>query len=383
MTIPNSPERAMINPFNKFVGLFIPNCISQSTEISSSSKIVLGRLFQYAGRNGYAFPKRETLAAEVGLSAVMVDRCIKELVEFGLLKVIRPSGADRLKHLPNHYAFFDHPIYDETTENETPDSYSAMSPGLYPGMTPKEENQREENQGGGSIPPQNPPSTSHLRKPSEPVGQLGGNLRRSGVQNPPEVDSIATEVVARPKKKKLTPSESDASGPVSGKSERSGKIIFRPEHAPLPIKLDTPAFRAAWGEWCAHRVEIRVKLTPLAVKKQLLKLAELGMPRALAAIEHSIANGWKGIYERQGAAPAPANEDPEKFQYRDTDTLTPEILAVMAQERPADDTARLVEAIKGRLRAGCPDHYLFGKFPDLTDQARRALETESQGGGDA
>lgn len=40
-----------------------------------------------------------------------------------------------------------------------------------------------------------------------------------------------------------------------------------------------------------------MKLTPLAVKKQFKKLAAIGEARSIAAIEHSIANGYQGIYE--------------------------------------------------------------------------------------
>lgn len=67
-----------------------------------------------------------------------------------------------------------------------------------------------------------------------------------------------------------------------------------------PPELDTPAFRSAWAGWETHRREIRKRLTPLAVTTQLKQLASLGPARAVAAIEHSIANGYTGIYEPKG-----------------------------------------------------------------------------------
>jgi len=65
----------------------------------------------------------------------------------------------------------------------------------------------------------------------------------------------------------------------------------------IPAEIDTPEFRLAWEDWRRHRKEIKKKLTPLAVEKQVKLLAGLGAARAIAAIEHSIANGYTGIIE--------------------------------------------------------------------------------------
>lgn len=65
----------------------------------------------------------------------------------------------------------------------------------------------------------------------------------------------------------------------------------------LPESLQTADFVAAWGEWAQHRKEIRKKLTPSTAEQQLKKLASMGAQRAIAAIHHSITNGWTGIFE--------------------------------------------------------------------------------------
>jgi hypothetical protein len=57
--------------------------------------------------------------------------------------------------------------------------------------------------------------------------------------------------------------------------------------------------REAWGEWAQHRREIKKKLTPLATRRQLAALEDMGEAKAIAAIQHSIANGWQGIFEPQ------------------------------------------------------------------------------------
>ena len=65
----------------------------------------------------------------------------------------------------------------------------------------------------------------------------------------------------------------------------------------IPVELQTPEFRDAWMDWNQHRKEIRKKQTPLSVKGQIANCLELGSSRAVAAIRHSIANGWQGIFE--------------------------------------------------------------------------------------
>lgn len=71
----------------------------------------------------------------------------------------------------------------------------------------------------------------------------------------------------------------------------------------FPAALNTSAFTSAWVSWIQHRDEIRKKLTPLAIKKQFEQLEKLGVARAVAAINHSIANGYTGIYEPKDQKP--------------------------------------------------------------------------------
>jgi hypothetical protein len=73
----------------------------------------------------------------------------------------------------------------------------------------------------------------------------------------------------------------------------------------LPHSLDTDSFRKVWGEWQQHRSEIRKPLKPTQIKKQLKRLDELGLKRAIEALNHTIDMGWQGIRE-------PEPEDPRK-----------------------------------------------------------------------
>ena len=65
----------------------------------------------------------------------------------------------------------------------------------------------------------------------------------------------------------------------------------------IPFQLDTPEFHSAWSDWIKHRVEIRKQMNPLAAKEQFKKLSALGPVRAVAAIQFSIAQGYRGIFE--------------------------------------------------------------------------------------
>jgi hypothetical protein len=81
--------------------------------------------------------------------------------------------------------------------------------------------------------------------------------------------------------------------------------------------LDTPAFREAWAAWLKHKRERREKMTPTAQSRALKVMAgwtDGAGPavRAVAAIDHSLARNWQGIFEarnmgRGGGAGRPAS----------------------------------------------------------------------------
>jgi hypothetical protein len=66
---------------------------------------------------------------------------------------------------------------------------------------------------------------------------------------------------------------------------------------PVPEVLLTPDFEAAWADWKAHRIEIRKPLKPTQEAEQLRQFALWGVPRAVAAIRHTILKGWQGVRE--------------------------------------------------------------------------------------
>lgn len=94
------------NPYGLFHGLFIPNCIAQSTYLSDQEKLLMGRLYQYAGRNGKAFPKRTVLAQELAWNLRKLDRNIQALKNKGLIKTTQADAT-----APSVYWFLWHKIY--------------------------------------------------------------------------------------------------------------------------------------------------------------------------------------------------------------------------------------------------------------------------------
>jgi len=63
------------------------------------------------------------------------------------------------------------------------------------------------------------------------------------------------------------------------------------------LPFSSPDFVLFWSNWEQHRKEKKAKLTPTAIKQQLEKLKGMGEQRAIAALKHSLANGYTGIFE--------------------------------------------------------------------------------------
>jgi hypothetical protein len=67
---------------------------------------------------------------------------------------------------------------------------------------------------------------------------------------------------------------------------------------PIPEPLAaSPGFVEAWGRWRQYRRELRKPLTPTGEASQLRQFVAWGVPRAVAAIDHTIMRGWQGIRE--------------------------------------------------------------------------------------
>ena len=97
-------EKHYINPYRLFCGAFIPNWLMARPEISGGAKLCYGRLSQYAGDKGVAFPRHEVLGKELGCQRRMAINYVKELVEHGLVESIQTGHRQS-----NEYRFLAHP----------------------------------------------------------------------------------------------------------------------------------------------------------------------------------------------------------------------------------------------------------------------------------
>lgn len=95
---------------------------------------------------------------------------------------------------------------------------------------------------------------------------------------------------------------------------------------PLPLLFSDTPVEQLWRDFIRHRSEKKSSLTPTAAARVIRKLESWGVERSAAALEHSIANGYSGVFEPNGSAPKPA-----ATQKRMSD-LTPDEIAAMGRE---------------------------------------------------
>lgn len=81
------------------------------------------------------------------------------------------------------------------------------------------------------------------------------------------------------------------------KNKDTAKAVSKTPLPPLPESLNTVGFIAAWEAWQRHRRQKKKPLTDEQAAQQLENLAPLGAERSIAAIKHSIASGYQGIFE--------------------------------------------------------------------------------------
>ena len=80
--------------------------------------------------------------------------------------------------------------------------------------------------------------------------------------------------------------------------KRGGRSGRKGDLSKPPAELQTPEFLEAWEAWGQHLKDRgNKKRSPGAVSGQLKKLDRMGEQRAIAALNHSIAGNYTGIFE--------------------------------------------------------------------------------------
>lgn len=104
-----------------------------------------------------------------------------------------------------------------------------------------------------------------------------------------------------------------ASGGTTGSHSHShshSSPIPDAREAKPPPSLDSPDFVGAWGEYVKHRAQLGERpLTDAAVMAQWARLSGWGSERAIAALKHTTAMGWKNIREPESDQRHPSSND--------------------------------------------------------------------------
>lgn len=93
------------NPYKIFFGSYIPNWLMRTRKVNPAAKLLWALLVRHAGKNGICYPGYEILSRETGYGIDNIGNQIRELQDAGLIRVIKPSGKERLQHRNNRYEF--------------------------------------------------------------------------------------------------------------------------------------------------------------------------------------------------------------------------------------------------------------------------------------
>lgn len=135
----------LFNPFKKFIGSFLPNCLLECQELTPMDKLVWARLAQYAGENGSCFPKQKIIAEDLGSNKDTVSRSLQRLEKKKFIKVKRPTGKERWAHKGNEYFFINHKIFNDSIQSLPSRLKVDSTSRLKVDSFKKEENHKEEN----------------------------------------------------------------------------------------------------------------------------------------------------------------------------------------------------------------------------------------------
>lgn len=259
----------LFNPYRLFAGSFIPNCLMEYSEISSTAKLVWARLSQYAGEKGYCWPKQETLAKEVGLSTDRVKRVLAELKDAGFIEIKHPKGVDKLNHAPNKYYFVYHPIFHPQE----------------PSFEGVEEGSQEDVGGCTFESVENDTSESVRNNTSESVenntsyyikevSHLEKNHYQSGDTLP-----------IKPSRRTRSP----------GTSNNKSSISVQDTSLPTCFIEDLD-FMNKWSEFKQFRKQIQHPIRTKNIGSTLVRLSKGQIDTAIAIIQQSLDNEWRGLF---------------------------------------------------------------------------------------
>lgn len=96
--------------------------------------------------------------------------------------------------------------------------------------------------------------------------------------------------------------------------ENRQRTVKEPSASVVRLPFSSPQFAESWQTWTQHRREIKKPITNQSAILSLKKLAKMTEQQAIDAINHSIANGWQGIFPPKGNTETRPTSEPYKFQ---------------------------------------------------------------------
>lgn len=99
----------------------------------------------------------------------------------------------------------------------------------------------------------------------------------------------------------------------------------------FPGVLDCDEFRKAWDDYLTYRRQRKLStLTAQSIRARLAELERWGLADAVTAIQHTIANGWQGIF------PPKNHGDPSKVPIRGAPEMSAERAAELQRLQQAE-----------------------------------------------
>lgn len=230
----------------------LPLAVLARADLTPAAKLVFAAISNRVGANGSAWPGQRRIAADCGLSTKAANRAVRELEVAGLLEVTRPPSLNG-------------PRADRTCR------YAIRTPSDNVHVSTTCTNRQRE------------------RVLFDHANVVDSNTQLDQVKRPTELDLEERAACA-----------AAAGGEAERERDAGEKQTRKPgrQKPALPAELaSSPDFAAAWADWLRHRSELRKPLGPTAAAAQLRKLAAWGADRATAAVRHSLANGWLGVFE--------------------------------------------------------------------------------------
>ncbi len=124
----------------------------------------------------------------------------------------------------------------------------------------------------------------------ESIANDSGMVRDFGAPRPTTTDQLTPT-------NELRPTSNEPNTNRNSFECEKPKTKFDPKALEIPLALQVDSFKRAWIDWCDHRCEIKHSLKEKQAEKQLEQFEQWGVARSVAAINHTITQGWQGIRE--------------------------------------------------------------------------------------